>query len=203
MLWPCGVNLKSVSAVNPWEEDQCSPSSSLFSVFLSGKTRLMNDILHRWSFLSLQIRLSHTQMFSLTQYLCSHILSENKGISDEALRVRSLICRHRSHKHGWFRINLCSYRARCITFLRPALGQQEGFYCFFYVGQGCQFMRSCSSVWLWDSMSSVPASLKEPRFSRQQTHTRSHTHQTHLRLCPRSGPVSINSSLPRPLSVLM
>lgn len=82
-------------------------------------------------------------------------------------------------------------------------GSRRVFYCFFYVGQGCQFMRSCSSVWLWDSMSSVPASLKEPRFSRQQTHTRSHTHQTHLRLCPRSGPVSINSSLPRPLSVLM
>lgn len=120
-------------------------------------------------------------------YLCSHIHKENKDSIHEVLRMRALIFSRCSYKHCewtalWSR-NLGNYRGRCITFLCPPLRQPlrtETFSVVFpYIGQGYQFMRrraSLSSVWFSDSMSSVPASLKEAWFSRQQTHSQSPKH---------------------------
>lgn len=178
-VWPCDIPLWSVSAVNPCR------GWTWFSLFLCDMqpcrfvfSPLLSPSLSQW--------LCFQSVFHIVSLaLCLYV--------KEWLRSRSSCSDPWSAASApWSSPEICSqsrklsnYGARWIMFLCPPLRQHHSIEALFllllffpYIGQVCQFMRrhaSVSCVRFSDSMSSVPASLKETCFSKQQTQSVIHS----------------------------
>lgn len=154
------------------------------------------------------IKISHSHLLPrvlflspVSQHLCvSAFVYTKKMFTKLLVRVhKSALCAHINITAGLLSLlrDLGSYGARCIIFLCPVLWQHlraEGFSIVFVLYRpGISVHLPLSSVWVWDSMSSVRASLKEARFSRQKRLTRiTHLPTTvsvpTLVLCPLTHP---------------